>query len=106
MEIVYGHTMTSADDVFVKRADRAIQGTVDAGQIPATLIDLFPFCALSCSKFFLDRLLLRRFSSVVSTFVAPWYGFQGSSARATQAHPGNIGRTICDSNRGHGERDV
>ncbi|KAF9804495.1 hypothetical protein IEO21_09368 [Rhodonia placenta] len=43
MEIVYGHTMTSADDVFVKRADRAIQGTVDAGQIPATLIDLFPF---------------------------------------------------------------
>ncbi|KAF9815575.1 hypothetical protein IEO21_04496 [Rhodonia placenta] len=41
MEIVYGHTMTSEDDAFVRTADEAIDETVKVGAI-ASMVDFLP----------------------------------------------------------------
>nr|QPL17769.1 cytochrome P450 [Wolfiporia cocos] len=43
MEITYGHTVTNLDDdEFIRLADRAVSGTVEAGSPAAALVDFFP----------------------------------------------------------------
>ncbi|PCH43316.1 cytochrome P450 [Wolfiporia cocos MD-104 SS10] len=42
METAYGHTITSADDDYVRMADEALVATTEAGIPGATVIDIFP----------------------------------------------------------------
>ncbi|PCH43939.1 cytochrome P450 [Wolfiporia cocos MD-104 SS10] len=42
-EIAYGHTATSSDDEFIRMAEDAMEGTVEAGGAAATMVDFFPF---------------------------------------------------------------
>lgn len=43
MEIAYGHSVSSVDDEFVKFADNALTGAIEADSLVATLVDFFPF---------------------------------------------------------------
>lgn len=42
MVIVYGHTMTSKDDAFVRTAEEAMGGTAKLGDIASSLVDFLP----------------------------------------------------------------
>ena len=44
VEVVYGHKVTSSDDVHVKLADRSVELSGEVGNLGATIIDIFPFC--------------------------------------------------------------
>ena len=44
VQVVYGHKVSSTDDVHVKLADHSVRLAGEIGTIGATIIDIFPFC--------------------------------------------------------------
>lgn len=45
MEVVYGHKVTSVDDIHMRLVDESVRLVTQVGSAGATIIDLMPFRA-------------------------------------------------------------
>ena len=44
VEVVYGHKVTTIDDIYVKLSDQAVEMACEMGPMGGTIIDMVPFC--------------------------------------------------------------
>ena len=44
VEVVYGHKVTTIDDIYVKLSDQAVEMACEMGAMSGAIIDMVPFC--------------------------------------------------------------